>query len=319
MRAERGGAVAAGGARLTVWKASRSRAKSSVRTAVVVVTLRLGFPQECGGAEGASGANLRDQHSVVARAVVVDRRSRHVDAAAVADVQTDVFALPQISWPAARDSYRIVLTTASSCAASKWLKRKWRCRALRTPQRRLALRRRQHAVVGCRSSNPRLASGGGAAGDDGGLEPEALGGLTGGAAAASRSNKRGRLALAAAGAAALRRRPGCDPRPTRRSPRRSASQTTWRASFIGARLSADHPAAAPSPLEDLDGLGVVTLPCNHKVCIGCMGELIASNPTFESQQPHNRGKVLPAPWAGMCPMRCATFSQREMRRQLCSS
>ena len=59
--------------------------------------------------------------------------------------------------------------------------------------------------------------------------------------------------------------------------------------------------------------------CDHKVCIGCMGELIASNPTFESQQPHNRGKVLPAPWAGMCPMRCATFSQREMRRQLRSS
>ena len=75
----------------------------------------------------------------------------------------------------------------------------------------------------------------------------------------------------------------------------------------------------PICLEDLAGLGVVTLPCNHKVCIGCMGELISSNPTFESQQPHNRGKVLPAPWAGMCPMRCATFSQREMRRQLRSS
>ena len=38
MRAERAAPSAAGGARLTVWKASRSRAKSSVRTAVVVVT-----------------------------------------------------------------------------------------------------------------------------------------------------------------------------------------------------------------------------------------------------------------------------------------
>ena len=83
--------------------------------------------------------------------------------------------------------------------------------------------------------------------------------------------------------------------------------------------AASEPEQCTICLEDLAPLGVVTLPCNHKVCIGCMGELIASNPTFESQQPHNRGKVLPAPWAGMCPMRCATFSQREMRRQLRSS
>ena len=72
----------------------------------------------------------------------------------------------------------------------------------------------------------------------------------------------------------------------------------------------------PICLEVLDGLGVVTLPCNHKVCIGCMGELIASNPTFESQQPHNRGKVLPAPWLSACPLKCGSFSQREMRRTL---